>query len=36
MPHELDVRRGLHLQRVVGAAETYLLRNQPITVSSGR
>jgi predicted dehydrogenase len=28
-PHELDVRRGLHLQRVLGAAETDLLRSQP-------
>lgn len=28
-PHELDVHRGLHLHRVVGAAETDLLREQP-------
>jgi predicted dehydrogenase len=36
MPHEMDVRRGLHLQRIVGAAETYLFRNQPVTVGPGR
>ncbi|MCW2601258.1 MAG: putative oxidoreductase protein [Frankiales bacterium] len=36
VPHEMDVRRGLHRQRVVGAAATDLLRKQPITVSPGR
>jgi predicted dehydrogenase len=28
-PHELDVRRALHVQYVVSAAETDLLRSQP-------
>jgi hypothetical protein len=35
-PHELDVRRGLHLQRVVGSAETDLLRSQPTALGGGR
>jgi predicted dehydrogenase len=35
-PHELDVRRGVHLQRVVGAAETDLLRDQPSALGGVR
>jgi predicted dehydrogenase len=35
-PHELDVRRGLHLQHVVDAAETDLLRSQPTALGGIR
>jgi predicted dehydrogenase len=34
--HELDIERGLHLQRVVEAAETDLLRREPSALGGGR